>query len=401
MRTFLIAVLLAALPAFAQVAGVEAAKRTVAAIEGLLKQRPDDPTLWYFLSRFQAEAGDKPASVAAMAKVLEHGEGLVPVRDQFEAVWDLDAFQALRKQLDEKAPRMDFAPTVFELEDRELLPEGIAWDAGTGHFFVGSFKKKILRVSSTGVTEFAGAEANLDYVLGLAVDSPRRLLYAVSTTAITEEGEKNRRNAIVVFDLEKGKVLRRVDVPGARQLNDVAIARGGRVFASDSASGAVYEITAAGAAKEILPAGQIRGTNGLAASPDATRLYLAHSTGIAVMDLANPGTMKRVAIPARQSVAAIDGLYEWQGQLVGVQNVTTPGRVILMTLSPDGATITRVQTLLSHHHPALAEPTTGAITDKGFYLLAATGVTHLNRKGLIDNRDALRKPAVVRVLLPR
>lgn len=401
MRALFLAVLLSAMPAIAQIAGVEAARRSVLSVEGLLKQRPEDPTLWYYLSRFQAEAGNKAGAVAAMEKVVEFGDGLVPVRDQFEPVWDLEAFQAARAKLEAAAPRMDFAPTVFEIEDRELIPEGIAWDSATGHFFLGSMKRKIMRVSSTGVVEFAGAEADLDHVLGLAVDAPRRLLYAVSTSALTEEGEKKRRNAVVVFDLERGKLLRRVDVPGALQLNDVAIARGGRAFASDSQGGGIFEILESGTARELVAPGQIRGTNGLAVSPDVKRLYAAHSTGVAVIDLADPKSIKRLAVPPRQSVAAIDGLYEWQGQLIGVQNHTTPGRVILMTLSADGNAITRVQTLLSHHHPSLDEPTTGAVTDRGFYLLAATGVSHFNRKGLIDNRDSLRKPTVLRVLLPR
>ncbi len=84
-----------------------------------------------------------------------------------------------------------------------------------------------------------------------------------------------------------------------------------------------------------------------------------------------------------------------------MQNVTTPGRVILMTLSADGASITKVQTLLSHHHNALDEPTTGAVTPRGFFLLAATGVAHFNRSGAIDHAETLPKPTVVRIPLPR
>ena len=100
-------------------------------------------------------------------------------------------------------------------------------------------------------------------------------------------------------------------------------------------------------------------------------------------------------------VAAIDGLYEWHGQLVGVQNVTNPGRVIIATLSRDGDTVTRVQTLLSHHHTALYEPTTGAVTDRGFFLLAATGVTHYNAQGKIDRPDEVPAPTILRIPLPR
>ena len=392
----------AAVPALPQ-QELEAARRTVAAIEGLLKERPNDPTLWFYLARFQAQLGDRAASVAALEKVLAIGNGFLPTRDGgFERIWDDKAFQAVRAKLEAKLPRLDYAPTAFEIADRTLIPEGIAYDAHTKDFFLGSIsQKRIVRVGAGNVvTSFAGPSSEIDPILGLAVDSPRRTLYAVSTSALTDAGEARRRNAVLAFDVDNGRLLRRVDIPAARQLNDVAVARGGRVFASDSTSGAIYEIPAEGDVRELVAPNVVRGSNGLAVSPDARRLYVAHSTGIASVDIAR-GTVKRMAIPERETVAAIDGLYEWQGQLIGVQNLTTPGRVILMALSPDGETITKVQTLLSHHHNVLYEPTTGVVTERGFFLLAATGVTHYNRAGEIERQDALHKPAVLRIPLPR
>ena len=389
-----------ATPALSQ--DVETARRGVAAVEEALKERPNDPTLWFYLARFQAEAGERERSVAALEKVLALGEGFLPPRDGFEKVWEDGAFKAVRAKLEARLPRLDYAPNAFELEDRTLIPEGMAYDAHTQDFFVGSiYGRKILRIGpAKALTQFAGPEAGLDFVLGLAVDSPRRTLYAVSTSALTTDGESRRRNAVVAFDLDTGRMLRRVDVARARQLNDVTVARGGRVFASDSANGAVYEIPSEGAARELLSPGIVRGSNGIATSPDARRLYVAHSTGIAMVDLES-GAVRRLAVPGRQTVAAIDGLYEWQGQLIGVQNVTTPGRVILMTLSPDGAAITQVQTLLSHHHNVLDEPTTGAVTERGFFLLAATGVSHFNRSGGLDHPESLPRPTIVRIPLPR
>jgi hypothetical protein len=402
MRALLLAICLAAAAAFGQQGG-EDARRRIAAVEEALKQRPNDAALYFYLARFHAEAGNARASVAALEKVAELGSGYLPARELgFEKVWDDPAFQAIVKRLADSLPRLDYAPIAIELEDAELIPEGIAYDAHSQSFFIGSIaKRKIVRIEwGNAVSDFTHADASLDSVLGLAVDSPRRLLYAVSTSAVTDEGRKRPRNAVVAFDVDSGQLKRRVDVPEALQLNDVAVARGGRVFATDSANGAIFEIPSLGPARVVVPAGQIRGSNGLAASPDAARLYVAHSTGLAVVEIAS-GRWQRVTNATRESIAAIDGLYEWQGQLIGVQNTTTPGRVILMTLSSDGATVTQVKTLLSHHHNGLDEPTTGAVTDRGFFLLAATGVGHYNGKGVIERRQTLPKPTVVRILLPR
>ena len=405
-HALLLALFLAVLPATAQQPpDVEAAKRTVAAIEDLLKQRPNDATLYFFLSRFKADLGDKDGSVAALEKVGELGEGYLPTREfGFAGIWDHPPFQAARAKLEAKLPRLDYAPNAFQLEDRTLIPEGIAHDVHSGRFWVGSIAhRKVLQVESDGtVSEFAGLPAKLDEVLGLALDTPRRLLYVVSTSALTAKGEKQRRNSVVAFDVDTRKLMRRYEVPGAQQLNDVAIGPGGRVFASDSVAGTIYEIMVKGPgadSRELVPANRIRGSNGLAVSPDGKRLHVAHSTGLAVVDIES-GEMKRVVNATRENIAVIDGLYQWQGRLIGVQNVTSPGRVILMTLSTDGGTVTGVKTLLSHHHNALFEPTTGAVGKDSFYLLAATAVTRYNREGVVERPESLPQPTVLRIPLP-
>lgn len=396
--------LAAAAAAFAQ-QGDEAARQGVESVRKLLQERPEDPALWFYLARFQAQLGDTRASVESLEKVAQLGEGFLPTREGFERAWNDPAFKAVRARLEEKLPRLDYAPTAFELEDHLFIPEGIAYDAPSRAFFVGSIPQhRIVRVdAATQVAQpFAGAEANLDEVLGLAVDSPRRILYAVSTSALTRAGAAKRRNSVVAFDIDQHRLVRRYDVPEATQLNDVTIAPGGRVFVSDSGSGAVYElpVKTPAAARAIVAPGQLRGSNGIAVSPDAKRLYVAHSTGLAVVDLAS-GNMQRVANDTHENIAAIDGLYAFQGQLIGVENVTNPGRVVVITLSADGMKVTRVQALLSHHHSALYEPTTGVVTPNGFFLLAATGVAHYNAQGAIVDPDAIPRPTVLRIPLPR
>ena len=403
MRSLIFWLLLACAVAAHAQQDADNARRMVGAIENVLKQRPADPALWFYMARFQAELADKRAAVAALEKVLELGEGFLPPRTDFANVWDDPAFQAVRASLEAKLPRLDYAPTAFELQDRALIPEGIAYDIPSRTFFVGSIaQRKVLRVSEAGeASEFSGPLSRLDAILGVAVDSPRRRLYVVSTSALTPEGSRSPRNAVVAFDVDSRRLVSRYDIPEARQLNDVAIAPGGRVFATDSAAGAVYEIAVKGPgpSRQVLAPGQLGGTNGIAASADGSRLFVAHSTGIASIDIAS-GRMQRLANQTRENIYGIDGLYAWQGQLIGVQNVTNPGRVILITLSADGNAVARVQTMLSHHHNALHEPTTGAVTDRGFFLLAATGVTRY-RDGVIRDPSSAPLPTVLRIPLPR
>jgi SMP-30/Gluconolactonase/LRE-like region len=400
MRTpFLAAVLLgASLAALPQQPEPDANQRALTILQAKLKERPNDATLYFYLARVHAARGDAKATVADLQKTAELGDGFLPGKDEgFDKVWNDPDFQDQRARMEKKLPRLDYAPTAIELEDNTLIPEGIAYDAPSDSFFMGSIAKhKIIRIEpGNEVKDFA---VNLDSILGIAVDAPRRVLYAVSTSAVTAEGRKNRRNAIVEYEIDSRNFKRRVDVPNAVQLNDVAVAPGGRVFTTDSGSGAVYEITADNGVRTLAEPRALPGANGLAASPDAKHLFVAHNTGIATIDLEGGG-IKQLINDTRENVAAIDGLYQWHGQLIGVQNGTTPGRVELITLSADGTHITKVQTMLSHHHNRLDEPTTGVPTDHGFFLLAATGVGHYNDEGKIEAADKVPKPTVVRILL--
>jgi len=397
---FLLA-LLVPLSAAAQ-ASAPAPSTGKARVEALLRERPKDPALWFYLARYDALAGDAKSCVAALRKVNALGDGFLPPRGiGFDKVWDDASFQSILAKLEARLPRLDYAPTVFELSDRGLLPEGIAYDAPSRLFFLGSVAEhKIVRVDESQQASDFASNIGLDAVLGVAVDSPRRHLYAVSSSFVSERAKKPYRNAIFEFDLVTGHLLHRFDVPQAMQLNDVAIAPGGRVYTTDSETGAVFEIAENGEPRVVLAAGRVHGSNGLAASPDGHRLYVAHATGIVVIDLVT-GEARPLPAPPRANVAAIDGLYQWQGMLIGVENVTNPGRVIAMTLANDGLSIENVRTLLSHHLAALEEPTTGAIAPDGFYLLARTGLSHLRADGTIEDPANVPRPLVVKVLLPR
>src|SRR5258706_4765340 len=94
MKALLVVPALCAFPATAQ-QEVDNAKRAIASLDGLLKERPNDPTLWFYMARFQTEAGERAASIAALEKVLALGNGFLPPRDGFERIWDDRDFHAL------------------------------------------------------------------------------------------------------------------------------------------------------------------------------------------------------------------------------------------------------------------------------------------------------------------
>ena len=379
----------------------EAPPSPVAALQRGLAQEPNDAALAFFLAVFEARAGNRDAAFEALKQTLANGNGFLPTAEVFPALAGDPRFAVMRARFERRLPRKVDGTVRFALRDRALIPEGIAFDDRTRRFYVGSIAKRgIFAVQSSGeLRALSRPEDDLDAILGLAIDSPRRTLYAVSTGALVEAGAARPRNAVKVYDLDARKLRASIAVPEARQLNDVAVAPDGTVLVTDSAAGAVYRIDAArGTVATVVKPDGARGANGIAVSPDGTTAYVAANRRPLRVDLAT-GEVAPLTVPPRENAALIDGLYWHLGALIGIQNLTTPGRVVRMALAPDGRSVTALHTLQSHHQPAFHEPTTAAVAPDGLYVLARTYVTRFKPDGKIEDPKTLERPLILRVPL--
>jgi len=370
-------------------------------IQSLRKERPNDGVLIFYEAITRIDLGDRDAAFALLRSLQGRKLGLVPVRDAgFEAVWDDPEFQQIREKLATEEPRTPDASVAFRLADPKLIPEGIAYDPKQARFFIGSVaQKKIVSANRKGkVKDFSKPEDNLDCVLGLFVDAAHELC-AVSTNGFLDEAQKQRRNAVVRYDLKNGLLVNRYDAPDANQLNDLTITADGTIYATDSASGTLFRKKAA--EKTLTPfgaKGTLPGANGITLGADGS-LYVAISTGIARIDLST-GAPTRLPQPDTVVTGGCDGLYWHRGDLVGIQNVTNPGRVIRIALADQGTRISGVTVLQSHHHPEFAEPTTGAIADDGLYAIANSYVGHFQPNGSIKDPGELKPTAIIAVQKP-
>jgi hypothetical protein len=370
-------------------------------IQSLRKERPNDGVLIFYEAITRIDLDDRDAAFALLRSLQGRKLGLVPVRDAgFEAMWNDPEFQKIREKLAQDEPRTPAAPVAFRLADPKLIPEGIAYDPKQDRFLIGSVpQKKIVSVNRKGdVKDFSKPEDNLDCVLGLFVDSAQQQLYAVSTNGFLDEAQKQRRNAVVRYDLKTGLLVNRYDAPDANQLNDLTIAADGTIYATDSAGGTLFRKTPA--EKTLTPFGAngaLPAANGIALGPDG-KLYVAISTGIATIDLST-GSPTRLSQPDTVVTAGCDGLYWHRGDLVGIQNVTNPGRVIRIALGDQGTRISGITVLQSHHHPEFAEPTTGAIAADALYVIANSYVGHFQPNGSIKDPGQLRPTAIIAVPL--
>lgn len=380
-----------------------AARASLERIQALRAQRPGDGLLAYYQALTHLQLGERDAAMTELRSLRGRRLGLIPVREfGFEALWGDAQFQALRDELIAEEAETPPAPVAFVLKDARLIPEGIAYDPQGQRFFIGSVgqRKIVVRDARGRLRDFSRRSDRLDTVLGLAVDAGRRQLYAVSTNGFEESAKTARRNAVLRYDLRSGRLAERIDVPQALQLNDLAIADDGTLYVTDSQSGSLFRRQPGDAAlKPFGAAGALRGANGIALSPEGA-IYVTLSTGIARVDRSS-GAIERLPQPDSVVTGGIDGLYWHDGDLVGVQNVTNPGRVIRIQLADEGRRIAGIVVLQSHHHPALAEPTTGAIAGDRLHLIANSYVARYQPDGSVRNAQALKPTVILAVPLAR
>ena len=377
------------------------ARANLERVQSLRKQRPDDGLLIFYEGMIRIGLGERDTAFTLLRSLKGRKLGLIPVRDAgFELVWSDPEFQKLCKELANDEPQTPNAPMAFRLTDRKLIPEGIAYDSKRDRFFIGSVaQKKIVVTNRKGeARDFSKPEDNLDCVLGLTVDLARDHLWTVSTNGFLDEAKAKRRNALVCYDLKTGRLAARFEAPEAMQLNDIAIAPSGIIYATDSMSGTLFRKQPD--EKTLTPFGSkgaIAGANGVALGADGS-LYVAISTGIAKVDTST-GVPTRLPQPDTVVTGGCDGLYWDEGDLIGIQNVTNPGRVVRIQLADKGERVAGLIVLQSNRHPDFAEPTTGAIAHGALHVIANSYVGHFQPDGTMKDEDQLKGTVIVGVRL--
>jgi hypothetical protein len=399
-RHMLIEIVLGLAGLAGDVTACPAHRERLEAIAGALERRPTDATLFYWAAATWADCAQLDPALAALARTQELGEGFLPIRAMgFEKIWSQPEFQKQYQALERQLPRVgDQAPVAYTVRGSDLIPEGIAYDQREQALYVGSTAKgEIIRVRNGEQETFADRSNGLVHVLGLAIDQSNRRLYAVNTSALSTAAERPIRNEVVAFDLEKGREIARFTAADAGQLNDVVIGDEGSIYVSDSQRGAVYRgrVSEGGALAPLVAPGSLGGANGIARG-EGDALFVAHATGVARVD-AKSGAVVPLVNNSRETVAAIDGLYWRNGTLFGIQNATNPGRVIQIELDEPRTRVIRVRTLLSHHHPALNEPTTGAFAGDRLLVLANSYIGMLDETAKIRDGSVLRNPVVIAI----
>jgi hypothetical protein len=329
--------------------------------------------------------------------------GFIDNSPEFASLRQLAAFAPIRRDLQLNTHPISLATLAVRLADSGLLPEDIDYDARRRRFMVTSvLQHKIVSVDSSGkVSDFARAPDGWP-VLALKIDSQRQLLWAtaVAVSGFTSIPKSERgRSALLCFDLNTARLVRRIEGPNPSALGDIALTADGDVIASDGDHGGVYLIKLGSNQWQRLDAGDFISPQTVAIAADGKHLFVPDYTrGIGILDI---GTKQVAWVQSRGKFAlgGIDGLYRVGNSLIAIQNGTEPERVIQFALDPSSSQILS-ETVIERSTSTLGDPTHGVMVAGAFYYLANSGWDVLSETGDIENGKGLTAAFIMRAALP-
>jgi sugar lactone lactonase YvrE len=272
------------------------------------------------------------------------------------------------------------------IEERDLVPEGTAWDPATRSVLIGSLNKNaIIAIAPDGkITDRVPRGGNgLGSVVGIHVDTTRGFLYATSNARFDRPADSTR-SALYAFDAATGQFRARYEVPagsGPHFLNDLTTGADGTVYVTDSRSGAIWVLRAgATSLTRFDAAGRFTGPNGITTSPDGRHLFIADMDFLRVVPLSG-GAPWQLDVPDSINVFGVDGLAFASNGLI-VHHPLSYWRVVHYAIDPAYRRITG-RTIIEMSTPDSRTSTTGEVAGDSYVYIGNSQIDRMNA-GTID-----------------
>jgi hypothetical protein len=326
---------------------------------------------------------------------------LAETDSDFYPIRNAASFQEIVNHIKEKTKPLNNSDIAFSIPEKDLIPEGIAYDPMDGSFYLGSTHKcKIIKIDNKKrISDFTKQRQDgLVSVLGMQVDSKRRFLWAVTSYGFYKANlpkELLGTTGVFKYDMQTKELIKKYMLPQEENhmLNDLTIDSNGDVYVTDWRIPAIYMISADEDTFEKvidLP----RRPNGIDFSNDGTKLFVS-GEGIGALDLSSR-TFKEMKHPVNMYLSG-DGLYYYQSSLIAVQNGGFR-KITRFYLDADQDEILRSQALEAYH-PLFNLPTTGVIVGNHFYYIANSQLREYDSEGNLSPLSELEEPKILKVEL--
>lgn len=356
-------------------------RQQIAIVQQLLANFPDRGAALYFLAAAKEHLRDSVEALANLKECVALHEGFDPSGEpSFAEFHGTKEFATMTDKVHRDFPVVAQAHEAFRTIARDLVPEGLAYNAKRNVFYLSSLnRRKILQFALDGVaSDYVPADSyGLLPVLGIRVSPNDETVWADS---FSDGGQTE----LLHFD-STGKLLGRF-IPGdsaKHGFNDLVVRRNGEVLTTDSLANEVSRFEPL--SQKFFPVTLHRPLfypNGIALAADDHTLFVADSLGVLRVDLSS-GDSRDVDPGPRSTLAGIDGLYWYNGSLIAIQNGIGSPRVAAFRLSNDGLRVTHT-TVLENRSNFTVLPTTGAIRGSDFYFIANSQIDNMTNDKVMD-----------------
>jgi hypothetical protein len=353
----------------------------IAVVEKLLPTFPDRGAALYFLAASHQHLGETLEAIKLLKECVALGEGFDPsAGPEFAGLRTSHEFTEMVEKVHRDFPVEAHARLALLTEEKNLIPEGLAWDPNRKVFYLSSLaQKKIVQITPDSHTsDFVPAgRDHLLPVLGVRLD-PR------DSTIWANSADDAGKTELVHYD-PTGKLLDRFTISDAakREFNDLVIRQNGEILLTDSFDNKVFRFDPA--TKNFSPLQvhrELLYPNGIALSGDDKILFVADAIGVIRIDLATSSSID-VRPGPHSTLAGADGLYWYNNSLVAIQNGIGSPRVAAFKLSDDGTRVTKT-TILENRSGFTSLPSTGAIRGSDFYFISNSHMDNLNNGKILD-----------------
>jgi sugar lactone lactonase YvrE len=381
----------------------------MAAAEGLLGKTPDRASGLYLLAALHAQLGEIQPAIANLKECVSLKEGFDPSGGpEFAALKGSREYDQLVEQARKDFPAVSQARLVYVTTEKDLVPEGLAYDSARNVFYLSSLNlRKIVKIPNSAIkapAKGAVPEKSSDFVpgdrykllpiLGIRMDPNDG---SVWSNSCLDEG----KSELLHFDPE-GTLLGRYDrtqEPGKHCFNDLVVLPSGDVFLTDTLANKVLQFQPkTQALSEVKASRELLEPNGITLSGDNQLLYVADQLGVLRVDL-KTGESVEVDAGAHSTLAGIDGLYWHKGSLIAIQNGIGTPRVAAFQLAKDGAHVSKT-TILEYRSNLCVLPTTGALREDDFFYIVNSGSNNLNTDDRVMDVTKLEPVRIAMIHLP-
>ena len=397
-------------------------------LKNAMKRAPDNPNFIFDLARAYSLNGNKEAAIKLLERAVNVGWDIdLEETHDFDSLKHLEKFNDILRKKEKKSIVVNNSKIAFKIPEKDLMPEGIAYDPVEEKFYIGStYKCKIISIDNKNrIKDFTKEKQDgLLSVVGMKVDAKRRILWANSVASSKIKGNQDKSygyTCIFKYNLTNGKLIKKYvldEKPILHAFNDLTINSQGDVFITDSPRGALYTITHKKDRLELfIKPRRLTYPNGIDISKSEKYLFVSHAGGIAEINLYTR-SIHNLSHPENVVLTPIDGLYFYHNSLIAIQRNNKRDYVVQYFLNngtkkssdlkllssisdyifPENKASNFVEKykIIESGNPLFVFPTTGVIVGDMFYYIANSQITYDNT---IYPEDKLQEIIILKVKL--